>query len=106
MVLAFKAKIYQYTGIYLAYREECEHVLSKECWDFICSDIDADLGSEDKQKLSIGLWQVRHGLHRPLWIPSLMHKNIFYQIVGFIVCFYRVAKYDIKKLFRRFYEYL
>lgn len=71
--LKLKAKIYYYTGIYLAHKEENEYLQSKEFWKGMAklmSGKDEDFQNpRNAQGLLIGLWQAKHGLCRPwsLW---------------------------------------
>ena len=71
--LKLKAKIYWYTGIYLAHKEENEYLQSKEFWKGMAKLMngkDSDFQNpRNAQGLLIGLWQAKHGLCRPwsLW---------------------------------------
>lgn len=72
-MLKIKAKIYYYTGIYLAHKEENDYLQSKEFWKGMAklmSGNDKDFQNpRNAQGLLIGLWQAKHGLCRPwsLW---------------------------------------
>lgn len=67
--LKLKAKIYYYTGIYLAHKEENEYLQSKEFWKSfakLMNGKDKDFRNpQNAQGLLIGLWQAKHGLCRP-----------------------------------------
>lgn len=66
-VLKLKAKIYQWTGIYLAHLEENEYLQSKEFWKSfikIIKNKKNDMSPSLVQGLLIGLWQSKHGFYR------------------------------------------
>jgi hypothetical protein len=61
-ILKIKAKLYQWTGIYLADSEELDYIKSKEFWRAFKKI--KRLNDRDKQGLLIGLWQYKHGFYR------------------------------------------
>ncbi len=80
MKLTTKAKIYRYTGWYLAEKEELEYINSQEAINYInklASEPDNDLTIDEATGLVIGLWQSEYGFCRPM-------NFIRYQRPGFI----------------------
>lgn len=69
-ILQIKAKIYYYTGIYLAHEEENDYLQSKEFWASMAKLLkgkDSDFQNpRNAQGLLIGLWQAKHGFARPM----------------------------------------
>jgi hypothetical protein len=60
MILLIKAKIYQYTGIYLAYKEQCDFMESEEFVAQLMS-LDGQMTIYDAIGLLVGNWQALHG---------------------------------------------
>jgi hypothetical protein len=99
--LKVKAKIYQYTGIYLAKKEE--YLATSSCRKYPLSDENNifDLN------MSIGSWQADNGFCRlgnPFWTKRLLHKikknrarHVYYSVIGWFVGFYLQLKDDCAK---------
>lgn len=71
MILKIKAFIYRLTGIYLAYREESEHLCSvefEEGLDRIMNHPENNMSAYNATGLLIGMWQAKHGFTRR-WRP-------------------------------------
>jgi len=83
MILKIKAKIYQYTGIYLAQKEEDAHIASiQQIEEF------EGMSSENTEGLMRGLWQAEHGFYSRF----LIDKNL---IIRFIKRFYYQLTKDL-----------
>jgi hypothetical protein len=83
-LIKVKAKIYYYTGIYLAYKEESEYLQSKEFWksmEKLLKSKDADFKKPvNAQGLLIGLWQAKHGFYRPYNIWTSGFRRLKWRI--------------------------
>lgn len=81
MTLKLKAKIYRYTGIYLAHKEENAYLDSIEFWESFQRMIahpKHDMCLRNTAGLLIGIWQADHGFTRP-YRPSTLkqiHKRL------------------------------
>lgn len=94
-----KAKIYQYFGLYLAKKEECEYIQSEEFWKKfkeITSDPECDMSFRDVQGLLIGLWQADLGYCRAISRYSL-RRSKFLNIVAWFDSFFMNVKRDLLK---------
>lgn len=76
MLLKIKAFIYQKTGIYLAKKEEDEHINSIEISLEIARilALEDDLNEETVRSIMIGTWQCKNGFYREFKRPSLYNK--------------------------------
>lgn len=103
-LLKLKAKIYHYTGIYLAYREQCDYMESADYLKYLTAPNGTDseeFSIETKASLAVGLWQARHGFHKPLYLKAFCKVGFHWQIIRFVVEFYMALNYDLKTLYRR-----
>jgi len=102
-----KAKIYQYTGIYLANKEELEYIQSKEFWKSftkMATHKDNDMSPRDIQSLLIGMWQADRGYTRPMprfYFNSFKKPRLFWKSLNWFATLYLVIKWDLQKLWRR-----
>jgi len=67
-MIRIKAKLYQWFGIRLFYKEQLDYLESKEFWKAfmkIMLNPKNDMSPINVQGLLIGLWQVKHGFARP-----------------------------------------
>jgi hypothetical protein len=88
-LLKLKAKIYQYTGIYLAQKEEDEYLRSEEAISL--------LENNEYEGLVIGLWQTKHGFVQFYCGDFKSKYNSLYKNVWiFIKVFYKQLKHDLK----------
>lgn len=81
-MLKLKVKIFQYTGLYLATREELKHLTSKETIREIekqFQDPDNDFTLEELIDIEIGTWQLQHGFGTP-YIPGINHIKLIDRI--------------------------
>lgn len=66
MIIKIKSIIYQWTGIYLAHKEENEYLKSKDFWDsfnrFKLND--ESMSYRNVQGIVLGCWQVMNGFYR------------------------------------------
>lgn len=93
MSLKLKGIIYQFTGLYLATREECEYLKSEEFWDeFEQMMKTSDWSMVDTQGVLIGTWQARHGLYRGMWEHDWRSRTALFKTIGWFVLFFRAAK--------------
>lgn len=67
MILKLKAKIYQYTGIFLASKEEEEYIVS--------------IGGEGEHGINRGLWEAKHGFVSFMVRPYAHRRSPFYKKV-------------------------
>ena len=89
-LLKLKAKIYQYTGIYLAQKEEDEYLRSEEAVSL--------LENNEYPGLVIGLWQAKHGFTRFYCGEfSSKYKSFHRNVWIFLKTFYRQLKHDLNK---------
>jgi hypothetical protein len=99
-LLKLKAKIYQYTGLYLARRDESvamEVEFYKGFYDLT--------DNEFNESLFIGSWQATNGFCRhsnPLWSKITIHRlhknkarHAYYSVLGWFVGFYLQLKDDL-----------
>jgi hypothetical protein len=100
-----KAKIYQYTGIYLAYKEDVEYLTSDLFWaEFIT--FRASHPDYSYQEIQDFLLVTREGyedFHRGHTRMSRMfikNPSIFYSTLDWLVVFFRTLNRDIKKVFK------
>lgn len=106
-MLKFKSVVYRYTGVFLAYKEQCDYVESEEFWDEFKKFTEANQDDEcisDPRVASgilIGCWQAEHGFCRGIWFKSFRSQNPFYLLVGWIVLFYRALAWDVASLSRK-----
>lgn len=100
MLLKLKAKLYQYTGIYLARKEQNTYMKSPKAKQ----DIEELMGIQYNGRLSrgitIGLWQGSNGLisqHTGIWVPSRgkLYKRLYYKTLNRIMTIYLQFKVDI-----------
>lgn len=102
-LLKLKAKIYQYTGIYLAQKEELKMLKSKSFWQEFCRLQETFADMRELQSFMIGDWQSRKGFTRYVSKFGMRSKfNPFY--LNILICldqFYAAAKYDLKDLFKK-----
>lgn len=66
MVLKLKAKVYQYTGIYLAKKEENEYLKTVQREVITENRLlrnSKHLRQNDMTGLNVAVWQIRHGFH-------------------------------------------
>lgn len=92
-ILKLKAKIYQYTRIFLTNKEQAEYVSSTDfALDF--DTIDNDFTTEDKVSILIGSWQAENGFARPYT----------YEPFRAIRTFWVVLCWDIEDLFKKYFK--
>jgi hypothetical protein len=107
-LLKLKAKIYQYTGLYLAKKEE--DVAVRQFVSTYYDDMDNCFPflEADDRHIFIGSWQADNGFHRfgtPLWTKITMHRlrknkarHAYYSVLGWLVGFYLQLRSDCEKL--------
>lgn len=100
-LILLKAKIYQYTGIYLAAKEELDYVTSRKFWKEFNKQInrpDNDMSHIDIQGLLIGSWQTRHGFYRIFDTKYYLKSknNWFYRIYRWCRIFLFTLKSDLR----------
>lgn len=101
--LKIKAKIYKYTGLFLAHKEQLEFVTSKEFWKALLKGLkhkNNDMGLISMQGLLIGMWQHRNGFHRPSNLLRFKRPKWFFRTVAWFHDLYTVIKWDIQDLFK------
>ena len=69
-LLSLKARLYRYTGLYLASKEELDYITSREFWEAYeetigALTIDDDMSPQNVQGLLRGMWCLKNGLMRP-----------------------------------------
>ncbi len=64
MLLKLKAKFYQYTGIYLAKKEEQKHIKS----------LKLDINDTFREGMAIGIWQCNNGFARQLILNKKYYR--------------------------------
>ena len=103
-ILKLKGKFYQYTGIYLANKEENEYIQSKECWKSLMkmlSNKKNDMSPRDCQGLLIGMWQCKHGFHRPMSFLRYKKPGFLFKPLAWCVNFFTTAKWDLQACLTR-----
>lgn len=97
MKLKIKAKIYQYTGLYLANKESKEYLMSKEFWEeynrMLPHNIDNDFTDTDLQGLLLGSWECDNGFYRSY--PSVIFSPWYLKPFYWCFDFYRQLKSDL-----------
>lgn len=88
-MLKIKAKIYYYTGIYLAHKEENKYLESAEFWRSmhkITNGKDKDLRNpRQAQSLLISLWQVKNGFCRPMSFWNFFIRQVKWRMKAWII---------------------
>ena len=87
MKLRTKAKIYQWTGIFLARAEERAHLELPSTHAQIlawANDPEMDMDYKDAAGLARGSWQCDHGFHRPLSLLRFKDPSWFWRPVGWL----------------------
>jgi hypothetical protein len=87
MKLTTKAKIYQWTGIFLARAEERAYLDLPSTHAKIlewAADPTMDMDYKDAYGLAKGGWQCDHGFHRPLSLLRFNSPYWFWRPVGFV----------------------
>lgn len=104
-VLKLKALIYKYSGLYLAHKEESEYLQSKEFWKSmlkLMNGKDKDLAiPRNAQGLLIGLWQCKHGFHRPLSHYWGKRPKWVFATLNWVIVLCITLKWDIKACLRK-----
>jgi hypothetical protein len=100
-LLKVKAKIYQYTGLYLAKKEEYTATSLHRRYPL------SDENNRFDLSLAIGSWQAANGLCRlsnPVWTKISIHRlrknkarHAYYSVLGWFVGFYLQLRYDFAK---------
>lgn len=97
MILYIKAKIFQYTGLYLAEREEKEYMRSAKAeirrQKLLYAKHDIDLLNE----LIAGLWHCEHGFVRPISFDWEFSTNPLKVKFAFLHRSYLQLKFDVEK---------
>lgn len=106
-LLKLKAKFYQYTGVYLANKEENDYLTSREFWKHFNKHKkhkDNDMSDYNIQRLMIGMWQADLGFHRPM-TKFRTFKRLpcarLYNMLDWFACFYYTAKWDLESLWSK-----
>lgn len=101
MLLKLKAKIYQYTGIYLVKKEESEYMASEQA-KLDMKELLAGTGYSKilGKGLTVALWQGKNGfasIHTGIWVPSHKpwYKIAYYATLNRIKTIYLQLKMDI-----------
>lgn len=100
-MLKVKAKIYQYTGIFLANKEQTDYLWSAEGLAEIQKSFDALNDAELAFDLTVGSWQADHGFTRPLSEYMFKRPYWLYRPIIAIDTFLIVLVRDIKALLAR-----
>ena len=69
MILKIKAFIYKLTGIYLAHKEQCKYMESKEFWESFAKVKASpfnEISNYTASGILIGSWQAKHGFARKM----------------------------------------
>jgi hypothetical protein len=101
-LLFLKAKIYQYTGLYLAYKEQCEFLESEEFWsemERIYPQME-DMSLKNIQGMLIGMWQGKHKFYRRMDIQYFSSNNVFLRVYSWFRVFYWTLKADLERLYK------
>jgi len=105
MNLKLKAKIYQYTGLYLAEAEERAHLelptTKLQIFKIHGSETWEEPSLDDSKNIAIGLWQMKHGFHRPISFLKFDYPNKFGRTAAWVAEFWQVLCYDIRSLYER-----
>lgn len=100
--LRFKAKFYQYTGIYLAAKEEQAYLelptTKLKIFKMHGSDESEELSLDNAKSIIIGSWQVNHGFCRPISFLRYDYPNIFGKIAAWIHILFKVLRNDVRSL--------
>lgn len=100
-LLKIKSKLFQYTGIFLAYKEQSKYNDSKEYWEDFDNNTAQQKGSLSSRNIHgilIGSWQARNGFHRMCDVKYWSNKksNAFLATYSWLRVFYWTLKSDIK----------
>lgn len=104
-ILKIKAKIYQYTGIYLAESEELDYLNSREFWKEFDRmqkhNKENDISNRTLQGILIGTWQSKNGFTRqisPYGFKYFFKAPWYVKPLIFINLFYLQLKQDLKNV--------
>ena len=102
-MLKLKSKIYKYTGIYLADREENDYLKSDEFWKRFIKIIKSknnDIGPRNVQGILIGMWQAHNGFARPYSFLRLRRPALLWRPIGWFCVLYKTIRWDLSSLRR------
>lgn len=80
-LLKIKSKLFQYTGIFLAYKEQSKYNDSKEYWEDFDNNTAQQKGSLSSRNIHgilIGSWQARNGFHRMCDVKYWSNKKVMH----------------------------
>ena len=103
--LKLKAKIYQYTTIYLASQEEQDYLRSDEAKTYInklVSNPENEMDEDDARDLTIGMWQGYYGFCRPMSSLRLKLPLWFFRPLATIHESFIMLKWDIKEIIKKY----
>ena len=97
-----KAKIYQYTGIYLAYKEDVEYLTSDIFWEEFTTyrANNPDLSYQEVQDFLLASREGLEGFHRGHTRMSrlfIKEPSILYSTLDWLFIFFRTLKRDINQ---------
>lgn len=101
--ILLKAKLYQYTGVYLAQKEEAEYLKSDLFWEEFTSfrTNNPEYSYREAQDFLLGSWQGEVGLHRGHTRMSRIFQaepNILYTTLDWVYILIRSVFYDINRI--------
>lgn len=111
-LVKIKSLIYRFTGIYLATKEEHEHITSQAVLDKVEKQLREQTGDDDPLTLyeligiEQGMWNIEHGFTR-VWVPyrgfnkkiyKLKYsKNVAYRLFAGFILFFIEMYYNIRR---------
>lgn len=107
--LKLKAKIYQYTTIYLATQEEKAYLRSDEAKTYInklVSNPENEMDEDDARGVTVGMWQGHYGFYRPMSSLRFKLPLWFFRPLATIHESFIMLKWDIKDTFKSLKSYL
>ena len=98
--LKTKSRIYRYTGIYLASKEEQAHLelptTKLQIFKIHGSETWGEPSLDDAKGIATGLWQVEHGFYRPICFLKYEYPNFVGKTIAWLVELYFAIRNDIR----------
>lgn len=96
--LKIKSRIYRYTGLFLADKEQEAYLASDLCQKSIkqlCSYPENGLNESDAREIVIGMWQANVGFYRPMSMLRFKTPLWFFRPLAYVIESFKAIKYDI-----------